>query len=250
MHRREKEGVAWLEFELFAGIKAMKHRLYLRSGGFSSGPFESLNFSYQVGDAPENVRRNIDKVKKELQIDHLVRAKLSHGNDIVAIDETMQLSNSSFDAMVTNRKEIALLVTHADCQAAILYDPINHAVANVHCGWRGNVQNIYQKSVETMSSLYGSKPQNLLAAVSPSLGPDNAQFLHYEKELPKQFWEYQVKPFHFDLWAIADMQLQEAGLLPHHIEIAKICTFSEKEDFFSYRREKICGRHATIVSLH
>lgn len=250
MIRRKEEGVEWLEFELFAGSKAMSHRIYLKKGGYSEGPFESLNFSCGVGDDPQRVKANIDKVKRLYSIKNLVVAKLSHGSDIAAVDESLNLPRGAFDGVMTKSREIALLVTHADCQAAILYDPVNSAAACVHCGWRGNVANIYKKSVEAMSRRYGSKPENLLAGLSPSLGPDCAEFVNYKSELPEKFWDYRVKAHHFDLWAIAEMQLQEAGLLPHHIEVARLCTFSNSGDFFSYRREGICGRHATAVTLH
>lgn len=150
---------------------------------------------------------------------------------------------------MTDEKNVGLMIKHADCQAAIFYDPLHHAVANVHCGWRGNVKNIYREIVEAMGQRYGSRPQDLLVGISPSLGPQASEFRNYIKELPKSFWEFQIKPLYFDLWEISKQQLMGCGILSHHIEIAKICTFSTPEDCFSYRREKRSGRHATIVAL-
>ena len=141
------------------------------------------------------------------------------------------------------------MVRHADCQAAIFYDPKNKAVANVHSGWRGNVKNIYRSTIQKMRRVFGSKPADLLVCISPSLGPDCAEFIHYKAEFPEDFWAFQIKPYYFNLWAIARYQLELSGILPHHIEIAEICTNTEVEDYFSYRREKVSGRHATLAML-
>lgn len=147
------------------------------------------------------------------------------------------------------RLGLGLTILHADCQVALFYDPIQHAITVTHCGWRGSVQNIYQESIAAMRSLYGTKAENLLVGISPSLGPSASQFIHYQRELPESFYPFQVKPLYFDFWAISKWQLRECGVLPHHIEIAEICTYSHPEDFFSYRRIKTSGRHATIASL-
>lgn len=153
------------------------------------------------------------------------------------------------DALVTADKGMALMIKHADCQAAIFYDPTNQAIANVHAGWRGSVSNIYAEIVHTMQQTFGSRPQELLACISPSLGPEEAEFIHYNQELPEELWDFQVKSNYFDFWAISEYQLQAAGLLPHHIEIAKISTYSNAHDYFSYRRERVTGRNGTVVAL-
>lgn len=141
------------------------------------------------------------------------------------------------------------MIKHADCQAAIFFDPVERAVGAVHCGWRGNVQNIYRHTVETFQSQFGSRVENLLVCISPSLGPENAEFINHERELPQEFLSFKQKVCHFDLWAIARWQLEEVGVLPQHIEIANICTFSDAGDFFSFRREKKTGNHGTVVVL-
>ena len=121
---------------------------------------------------------------------------------------------------------------YADCQIALIYDPVNHAAANIHSGWRGSVANIFQEAILGMQQNYGSHPSNLLVCISPSLGPDEAEFIHYRKELPEPFWDYQVRPTYFDFWSITEAQLQAAGILPHHIEIARISTHANSKDFF------------------
>jgi polyphenol oxidase len=107
----------------------------------------------------------------------------------------------------------------------------------------------YKAAVNHMKMSYQSKPEELLVCISPSLGPESAEFVNYRTELPEPFWEFQSSPLHFDLWSIAENQLIEAGVLPYHIQIARIDTFANGEDYFSYRRSNKCGRQATVCSL-
>lgn len=138
---------------------------------------------------------------------------------------------------------------HADCQAALLYDPVQKAIGNVHCGWRGSILNIYEEVVMQMNALYGSQPRDILVCISPSLGPMAAEFIHFKKELPESFWKYQVKPTYFDFWEISKRQLLEVGILEKNIEIAGMCTYTNQKDFFSYRRNKLTGHHGTCIAL-
>lgn len=248
---RECNGIQWLEFELLAECPIV-HGCLMRKGGESEGIWSSLNLGEKVGDVPAKVQANRKKVREAMAFKKIVGAKLCHGStvlDVAGVEEDLPSS----DALSTQTAGFGLMVTQADCQAAIVYDPIRHAIANVHCGWRGNVQNIYGSAVEHMKAIYGSRPADLLVCISPSLGPDNAEFSNYQTELPESFWDFQRKPEYFDLWAISEWQLIEAGVLKQHIQIAGIDTYANVEDYFSYRRSthfgSICGRQGTICGL-
>jgi len=247
MLTKQHNGLQWLEFELLADCPVI-HGAFTRHGGASSGPLASLNLGRMVGDDPENVKNNWGKVSEALGLPHLLSARLCHGNEVTAIPKLVHDLPLS-DGISTQIPHMGLMVTQADCQAAILYDPVRHALANVHCGWRGSVQNIYQTAVIHMQKTYGTKAADLLVCITPSLGPDNSEFINYTTELPEHFWDFQVKPYHFDFWNISEWQLKEAGVLAHHIQIAGIDTFANIEDYFSYRRSNICGRQATICAL-
>ena len=116
-------------------------------------------------------------------------------------------------------------------------------------GWRGSVHNIYQKTLKALQDLYGSEPSDLHVCIGPSLGPQCAEFKHYRKELPKSFWSFQVKPDYFDFWAISESQQIQAGVPKKQIEIARICTYENKEDCFSYRRNPTTPHHGTLATL-
>jgi polyphenol oxidase len=251
MIRKKKGQLEWLEFELLAEIPDVVHGVFLRHGGVSVGPYRSLNIGGGTGDTPDlpdRVAENRRRIFDALQIQKCVGGKQVHGNEVAWV-KTSDQEIGECDALITDQKEIGLMIKHADCQAAIFYDPVHHAIANVHAGWRGNVKNIYGATIEKMRQAFGSQPQDLLVGISPSLGPQRAEFVHYKTELPEEFWEFQLRPLYFDLWAIARHQLKTAGVLEGHIQIAEICTHTQADDFFSYRREKVGGRNATIVTL-
>jgi len=248
MIRKKKNGLEWLEFELLAGVPGLVHGIFLRHGGVSKGPYRSLNIGGGTGDDPKNVAENRRRLFEALNVKQWVGGKQVHGNKVVCIQDSNQDAGEC-DALITDQKEIGLMIKHGDCQAAILYDPTHKVVANVHSGWRGNVKNVYASTVQEMMKTYGSQPEDLLVGISPSLGPECAEFINYKIEFPEEFWKFQVRPLYFDLWAIARYQLQASGVLSHHIQVAEICTHTKAEDYFSYRRDKISGRNATLVML-
>lgn len=249
MLRKSKEGMQWLEFELLAEFRNVSHGVFLRHGGLSQDRYGSLNFSYTVGDQKHHVDGNFNRLKKALKMEHLAISNQCHKDLIKEVSKKETIEFDLSDSLITKTKNVGLVIRHGDCQACIMYDPINHAVANVHCGWRGSVQNIYHKTIESMKATYGTSKKNLLVCISPSLGPQKAEFVNYKKELPEDFWQYQVRPNTFNFWEISKRQLLSCGVLSHHIEIAKICTFSHPEDYFSHRRDKLTGRHGTAVIL-
>ena len=130
-----------------------------------------------------------------------------------------------------------------------LYDPENKVIANIHCGWRGNVQNVIGQAVRRLQEVFGSRPAVIRAGISPSLGPCCAEFINYKNEIPPELWSYQARPTFFDLWRLSYDQLREAGLKPEHIQIAGICSRCRGDDFFSYRRDRITGRNGTVLAL-
>jgi YfiH family protein len=252
MLRKQNNEIHTLHFDQLEECKDLKHAIFLRHGGVSPAPYESLNLASNVEDAPNCVQENLNKVFKLFseegaQTLHLANQVHSKRTQVVDHKSPHELHNC--DALLTKDANRVLMIKHADCQATIIYDPIKHRVANVHSGWKGSVLNVYAQTIQAMKELYGSNPSDLLVCISPSLGPEAAEFVHYRKELPESFWEHQIKENFFDFWTISTEQLKKEGILPHHIEIIRECTFSNPKDYFSYRREKVTGRHGTCVML-
>jgi YfiH family protein len=229
---------------------ALVHGIFRRYGGESDPPFDSLNVSFGVGDEAARVKANRQRIKMALGLSGLVSSRQIHGDRVLLLDRMPagDFEADGFDALITNQRGIGLMVQQADCQAVLLADTSGRAVGVCHVGWRGSVANLIGTTVACLERQLGIDPADLLAAVSPSLGPCCAEFINYRQELPESFWTYQSKAAYFDFWAISRMQLQDAGVQPANISIAGICTVCDP-GFFSYRREKKTGRFASVLGM-
>lgn len=167
-----------------------------------------------------------------------------HGSHIVAVDSLDDPFREG-DALITRKSNLPLMICHADCQAAIFYDAVERVLALAHSGWRGSNQNILGKVVATMQS-WGCT--QIKVCISPSLGPENAEFQNYKRELDPALWKYQWKENYFDFWKISTDQLLEAGIKEENLFLQKICTYSDR-NFFSYRRDKTAKRDATLAMM-
>ena len=218
----------------------------------SLAPYDRLNLSFSVGDRREAVVENRRLVRQALGLDFLASATQVHGSQEAVVTERTASPagrTEAADILLTDQSGVGLLIKQADCQAVVIYDPGRRVMANVHCGWRGQVHNVLGEAVARLKERFGCLPADLYAAFSPSLGPCCAEFLNFRGEFPPQFWSYQVRPHYFDLWRLSHDQLVAAGLKPEHLELAGICTRCGAEEFFSYRREHLTGRQGTVIGL-
>ncbi len=244
--------------DLFAHMPShLKKRLlsfcFNRWGGVSRPPFHELNVGYGIGDEPRAVVKNIDIVKKNCGVSLIFSVRQVHGTRIYNLDDahypvSENTGQIEADGIMTAQSGIGLMIKTADCQPVAVFDPVNEVIANVHCGWRGNVGGILQRAVGMLSTAYGSSPRDLWVGIGPSLGPCCAEFKGWRQLLPKWMHKFQIKPDYFDFWAISKRQLMEAGVPEDQVHVLQICTFCNK-DYFSYRRERLTGRQATVVAL-
>ncbi|SPD73724.1 conserved hypothetical protein [uncultured Desulfobacterium sp.] len=248
----------WIQKEIpyiqFPGLSQepnLAHGVFTRHGGVSAPPFDTLNTSYAVGDHQENVTENIRKITDVIQAQELMYMNQVHGDEIHVLRKGDRINGEAIDAdaMITDIPGLALMIKQADCQGAIIYDPQKAVVANVHCGWRGNVQNILGGVVSRLNKEFGCRPSDLHAAIGPSLGPCCAEFVGYAEIFPRDFDRFMVRENHFDMWAVSCWQLTEAGIKPEHIETAGICTKCKTDWFFSYRAEGTTGRFGTVAMI-
>jgi YfiH family protein len=253
--QRTDNGLSYYQFSLFQSIPGLIHGIFSRHGGISQGPYAELNLSFSVGDDPQKVTHNRAQAFKTLGLRLVQSLKQIHGKDSVVISEPLTAAASpsleihSGDILMTNVPGQGLMIKQADCQSLLFYDPQQKAIANIHCGWRGNVQNVIGEAVRQMQRNFGTQPEHLKVGIGPSLGPCCAQFINYQNEFPAEYWTYQTRPYYFDLWSLSRDQLIAAGVLKGNIEVAGLCTSCRTDLFFSYRKEKITGRFATIVAL-
>ena len=237
-----------------SSLLTVPHGMFTCAGGVSQAPFASLNLNYHVGDEAGCVHDNRARVRDALGLRHLVSVHQVHGDRILRVDRThLDAELEGCDALISPLPGVGVLIQQADCQAVLIEAPEAKVVAAAHCGWRGSVLDLIGKTIHCLRTEYGVAPASLLAAISPSLGPCCAEFIHYRQELPAWMHAFQVRPHHFDFWAISRRQLLDAGVLAHHIDTAGLCTRCNPQ-FFSYRRARaladgVTGRNGSVIGL-
>lgn len=149
------------------------------------------------------------------------------------------------DALLEDRPGSAVAVKTADCIPILLADPLNHAVAAVHAGWRGTVAEIARHAVEAMHRHFGTRPADLRAAIGPGIGK-----CCYEvgPEVASQFGE--TGRAHIDLSEANRRQFLEAGLAADQIYSANLCTMCMSDEFHSFRRDRqAAGRMFSFAGI-
>src|SRR6056297_117612 len=248
-----RDGILYFEFHSLAGFSGLRHSIFTREGGCSQSPYDSLNIGGSSNDEIENVKRNRALIQDCIQSPWpIVFASQVHGSEVIALKQAQGDGPSlelTGDALISNIPGMPIGIQLADCQAILLYDPVKSVVANVHAGWRGSIQNITGKAVERMQSEFLCQPENIRAAVSPSLGPCCSEFKNYQTEIPETFWAYRDNHNYLNFWAITRDQLTRTGILEENIEFSGICTRCNDRLFYSYRKNRETGRFAAVIGI-
>ncbi len=197
--------------------------------------------------------KNISIIQKYLQSNlPIIFPKQISGDSIWHVTEELAIKDA--DAVITNRKDIALGILTADCLPIILYEPQQSLLALVHAGWRGIQCNLVGKTLKQLTNL-GANPQNILASVGPSIGPEVYEVgTDVAQVFNEKGYSAFLKPLNnekllLNLWGIAEVQMMEEGLDSSNIELSSLCTFTNPM-FYSARREGLsAGRFATIATL-
>jgi hypothetical protein len=253
---RHNHNLSYLQFPNLSEYADIRHGVFTRQGGFSKGCYRGLNVGMGSGDNLEHILQNRAAISGCMGHSELVFANQVHGTTIINHSESCPSGTNlalgkaeSGDALITDVPGKSLVIQTADCQAVLIYDPVRKAVANIHSGWRGSIQNIIGLTVQAMIKDYSSDPKNLLTGIGPSLGPCCAEFIHYRTEIPKALWSYKSRTDCFDFWAMSKDQLTEAGIPENQIVSSNLCTRCRTDLFFSYRKEKSTGRFAAVIGI-
>lgn len=160
-------------------------------------------------------------------------------------------SSDSFeyaDAIITKERKVGLLIRHADCQAALLYDPIKKVIAAVHAGFRGQALEIYEKTIKKMCEQFGCSRENIKVATSPSLGLGCSEFINYKTEFPSHLHRFYKEGF-MDLKKMAEESFLQSGILQTHLDINGECTMCNTSRCYSYRKDRTIARMASLISM-
>ena len=239
----------------------INHCFFSKNGGVSQGVYSSLNCALNSDDKKENVLKNLDIISKKIGINttNLFTMNQVHGNKVVVInDDNKHINRVNSDALVTNKKNIAISVLTADCVPILIYDEVNQIIASVHAGWRGAVGGIIENTLNEIAKI--SRNSKINVAIGPCIGKDNyevgqdfhAKFILESKKNENFFLITKKNKFFFDLRKYVNSKFEELEV--NHIENIDFNTFSENESFFSFRRskqvgDKDYGRCISVISL-
>ena len=153
----------------------------------------------------------------------------------------------SGDGLIENTLGIAIGVKTADCVPILLADPVRRAVAAVHAGWRGTAAFIVQAAIRAMAREFGTRPEDLHAAIGPSIG---GCCFEVGPEVAREFGVIAPGRVHLDLQAINSRQMEAAGVLPENIAVAGACTKCQPAEYHSYRRDReAAGRMVSWIRI-
>lgn len=223
-----------------------------RRGGFSEGPYESLNLGKLTPDDPHAVQRNRDLLQSRLG-GRISMIRQVHGSRVLCRDAPGEVSGPApsgeleeADGQATSSAGVAPIVLTADCLPVVIAG--GGAVATVHAGWRGLADGVIDEGVRAVREL-AADGAPLEAAIGPGVG---ACCYQVGAEVHGRFAAYDGKVHrggNLDLKAIARAQLVAQGVLQiHDVELCTVC--SPRELFFSHRRDRgVTGRQAGVAWL-
>ena len=189
----------------------------------------------------------------DVPLDSLVRMHQVHCADVFQADTANRGSWPEADIGVTDDPAVALSVRTADCVPILLADRRGGAVAAIHAGWKGTAAGAAIVAVQSLTSRYGTKPEDVIAAVGPSIGPccyevGSELAGHFSSHPEAPAWFSQDERPHLDLWRASRDQLARAGVPMSHIHVCALCTFDHPALFHSYRRDgKSAGRLVAAI---
>ena len=220
------------------------HGFFTRQGGVSQGIYAGLNVGYGSADARENIEANRARIKQWLDVTHLATVNQTHSADCVFIGseaEAAAAREQCADALITDRRDIALAVLTADCAPILMADRHAGLVAAIHAGWRGAQSGVVETTLDMMQSR-GARPETMIAVIGPTISPQAyevgaefvAAFAHSHEDSDRFFAPAQ-RAGHamFDLPGFILARLAHAGVTAHNMAR---CTYGEANMFFSHRR--------------
>lgn len=261
MIRTEFDDRIYFHSELLNNAKNIGHCFTTKSGGVSCGTVKGLNLGFRVGDELSAVNQNYRLVAEDMDFpfERITAGRQTHSANIRIItdeDAGKGVSRESefmdVDGLVSNVRNLPLVVYYADCVPVLLTDEDAGVVAAVHSGWRGTVAKITTEAVRIMCESFGSDPKRIEAAVGPSIGPccfetGEEVACEFERKLVTKCENGKYK---VDLWKANKEILMDCGLKNENIDILKLCTICNSDVLYSYRVHKEeTGRMGAFIVL-
>ena len=273
----EGRDIPSVRYHIFENISFVRDGFSTRAGGVSEGQFATMNFSVKMGDLPDRVRKNFQLFTEHHGFKNPVMADQSHTVNVKRIYREDAGKNvyipkdySDIDGLVTNERGITLVTTFADCVPLYFVDVKRKAIGLSHSGWKGTIGRIGRKTIECMHREFGTEPEDLRAAIGPSicvncyevsreLGEDFArEFNCGIEEYPDGRETFDVwdmdriiyrkgSKYYLNLWAANYRVLTEAGVSGEHIALPDLCTCCNAGNLFSHRASK--GKRGNLCAF-
>ena len=287
---RAPNGVEWVSAAGLKRISWLWHGFSTRRGGMSTaytaeGEPAELNLGFTADDTREHVLRNrelfVEAITGNASVP-MVTIRQIHSSVVAVADSSHICQPCEGDGLMTDKPGLLLGILTADCTPVLVADRKKKAVAAFHAGWRGTVKRIVENGIGQMRLEFGSQPEDLVAAIGPSIGPCcyavgedvlsefTSQFV-YAPELFREVYgsdpmkEKHQTPFpsqsvpddsptgpslHLDVAGANRRQLLDAGLKARNISMVGGCTRCQPELFFSHRGSQgRAGRMLNVIGI-
>ncbi len=216
-----------------------------RQGGCSLPPYDNLNLGRHVGDDPMRVERNRNLLNEWVPGEPLWLEQV-HGTEVILAEAAG--CRPVADACISRKKNAVCVVMTADCLPVLLCDADGTVVGAVHAGWRGLAIGVLEATVKAMDVA----PDRLMAWMGPAIGPTVFEvgsevrdaFIRHDLAASSAFSPLGEK-YLANIYQLARQRLQALNLA--QITGGDFCTYTERERFFSYRRDGTTGRMATMI---
>jgi YfiH family protein len=242
---------AWLAPDWAATVPSVRALSTLRGGGCSVGAYASLNLASHVGDDAAAVRANRARLASAADLpEEPLWLEQVHGTDIVVHDGSQAPgATPRADASVSFQPGRVCVVMTADCLPVVFTDRAGTRVGVAHAGWRGLVAGVLEATIAALHV----DPGELLAWMGPAIGQSafevgsevRAAFIERDAANVAAFAANAASRYQADIYALARQALLRAGL--RHVSGGGACTSSDAQNYFSYRRDQVTGRMATLA---
>jgi polyphenol oxidase len=243
-------GLDWIvpEWPLPPGMHAL---MTTRNGGVSGGSLATMNLGAQVGDSAVALAENRRRLRSFLPAEPRWLAQV-HGNAVAVHGIRPDAATVTADAAVTCEQNVVCAILTADCLPVVLADRRGTVVGVAHAGWRGLAAGILESTVAEMTAL-GAHAGNLVAWLGPAIGPAAFEVGEDVREaLSKGNHDVDAHvvgratgKWHADLYGLARQRLADCGVKP--VGGGGFCTKTDAARFFSWRRDRECGRMAALA---
>ncbi|CNH12511.1 inner membrane protein [Yersinia aldovae] len=222
-----------------------------RYGGISEFPYDSLNLGTHVGDIATSVVANRQSLVEQAGLPQMpVWLEQVHGTRVLHLDGKT-ISDVQADAVYSRVTGQVCAVMTADCLPVLFCSLAGDEVAAAHAGWRGLCAGVLEQTLAQFSA----RPSSIIAWLGPAIGPQQFEvgeevkqaFTQIDAQSTAAFTPSSGSKYLADIYLLARLRLQAAGI--HAIYGGDRCTVTEKQHFFSYRRDGMTGRMASLIWL-